>query len=122
MVAVHASAYRHSLADIRPSFAAALRVWGQTLLDERTVPAVFEVVEVGRPRPTKLRSNTVKERFYALDNFRDSSGVVAARISQFVHTGRIHSHPSRAGGRGSDHQPSEWPKHSGLIQRLDRAL
>jgi hypothetical protein len=57
-----------------------------------------------------------------LDNFRDSSGVVAARIGQFVHTGRIHSHTARAGGRGSDHQPSEWPKYSGLIQRFDRGI
>ena len=87
----------------------------------RTVSAVFEVVEVGRPRPKKLRSIS-KEGLYALDNFRDSSGVVAARIGQFVHTGRIHSHPARAGGRGSDHQPSEWPKYSSLIQRFNRAL
>jgi hypothetical protein len=93
-------------------------VWGRTLLDANDVGS-FRGCGGWETEPKKRDRTPSKEEIYALDNFRNSSGVVAARISQFVHTGRIHSHPARAGGRGSDHQPSEWPKYGGLIQRFD---
>jgi hypothetical protein len=95
-------------------------VWGRTFLDANGVGGFRGCG--GWETEAKEAEIDFKEVFYALDNFRDSSGVVAARIGQFVHTGRIHSHTARAGGRGSDHQPSEWPKYRGLIQRFDRAL
>ena len=47
-----------------------------------------------------------KEQSYALDNICYSAGAVVARISQFVHAGRVHSHPARDRGCGADY-PSD---------------
>jgi hypothetical protein len=58
---------------------------------------------------TRTRVNSTQENHYALDNICHSAGALAARFGQFIHDGRIHSHPARNRGRDSDHQPHRRP-------------
>lgn len=61
------------------------------------------------PLPKMKFADSIKGgKKHAVDNIRDSSGVVASRISVELHDGWIHSPAARSGGDRARHQPCNW--------------